>query len=186
MTIVIVGHNCSIPYNLDSLFTTHVIVKCCSVRATINKHNTINISQYSSNCYVNTTVITGLYPKHALTVPGSGSQLLAMEASVQSSDGSRDINGEHGCTGMFFSIWFSFPLLIPFHQSYMSWKACTMTKFHQIFSGWQPYQINQNFSNQWPIILSVFFIYPHRTRLILCHETINGDHGKGQRRFCLT
>lgn len=32
---------------------------------------------------MNTTVIKGLYPKHALTVPGSGSQMLATEASVQ-------------------------------------------------------------------------------------------------------
>lgn len=83
--------------------TNHAVIQCRPVRVTINKHNTINISQYSSNCYVSTTVITGLYPKHALTVPGSGSQLLAMEAGVQSSYGSCGINGEHRCTGICFS-----------------------------------------------------------------------------------
>jgi hypothetical protein len=83
VTIFTVGHNCSIPHNLNSLFTNHAVIQCHPVRATINKHNTINISQYSSNCYVNTTVIKGLYPKHALTVPDSGSQMLPMEASVQ-------------------------------------------------------------------------------------------------------
>jgi len=103
VAIFIVGHNCSILYNLNPLFTNHAVIQCHPVTATINNHNTTDISQYSSNCYVNTTVITGLYPKHALTMPGLGSQLLAIEASAQSSDGSRGINGEHSCTGICFS-----------------------------------------------------------------------------------
>ena len=101
VTIFIVGHNCPIPYNLNSLFTNHALIQCRPVRVTINKHNT-KISQYSSNCYVSTTVITALYTKHTLTVPGSDSQLLAMEDGVQTSDGLCGINGEHSCTGICF------------------------------------------------------------------------------------
>jgi hypothetical protein len=62
----------------------------------------------------------------------------------------------------------------------MSWKLAQ----------WQystkPSLTDSQINNQWLIMLSVLFICPHHTKLMLGHDTINGDHGKGQTWLCLT
>jgi hypothetical protein len=166
---------------LNSLFTTYAVIQHHPVRATTNKHYTINVSQGSTKCYINTTIIIGLYPKHALTMPGSGSQLLAMEGSVQSSKGSCGIYGEHSCTGIYFSSDISV-----FSYQYHCTNHTCLEKLAQWQNSTKPSHSDSQINNQWLIRLSVLFIYPHHARLILGHDTINGDHGKGQRWLCLT